>query len=194
MSEFETLSMSEDPLLNFRNSLRAKQPPTLLQNSKETKKLTDATHVKLSSTLTIPKSTSTRIRKAGSTSNDPISTPEDFVSLGAVYLAWKLKDALASEYLKQVRENGYTTASVGITERKTVADWLEGKQKDLPNAAPLLQGLIRSLILDRLFLISEQWTRQLHLVRRLPLLRYYPKHLHHQPNGNMSLTQTTSSK
>jgi parafibromin len=44
-----------------------------------------------------------------------------------LYLAWVLKDAAVAEYMKQARENALAHGFVGITERKKVVDWLEGR-------------------------------------------------------------------
>jgi parafibromin len=135
-----------DPLAVFRNSVRTKSPISLLKDGAETTKLAEATHLKFSPSQILPKIITTRIRKTGApaTSSDPNAKPEDFVTLGAVYLAWSLKDASASEYLKHVRECGYTSTGIIITERKAAVDWLEGKVKDLNNAAPLPQGFLPS--------------------------------------------------
>lgn len=68
---------------------------------------------------------------------DPVKHPQDFFSLGAVYLAWLLRDASGAEYMKQARENGLAVGFVSVTERKSVVDWLEERTSDLPNIVPL---------------------------------------------------------
>ncbi|KAH9915268.1 RNA polymerase II-associated protein [Epithele typhae] len=108
-------------------------PLLLLQCSASTSSFPEATHLALSSSITVPKTAPTRLRRPGSTSTDPQSNPNDFVSTGAVYLAWLLRDVSVAEYMKQVRENGLPTGFVSVTERKNVVDWLEDKTQNLPN-------------------------------------------------------------
>ncbi|THH08708.1 hypothetical protein EW145_g2536 [Phellinidium pouzarii] len=52
-----------------------------------------------------------------------------FFRLDAVLLAWLLRDASAAEYMKEARENGLLGAFVSNTERKGVAEWLDGKTR-----------------------------------------------------------------
>jgi hypothetical protein len=76
------------------------------------------------------------------------------LDIGAVYLAWVAKDASTTEYLKQVRESGLTgVTSVAIADRRNVVEWLEGKQKELLNVAPL-NGKYYSF-LNNIFLIES---------------------------------------
>ena len=70
------------------------------------------------------------------TSKDPLTHPSDFFTLEAVYLAWLCRDSNSSEYMKQVRENGLSVGFVSVTERKGVADWLEGRVADLERIVP----------------------------------------------------------
>ena len=84
----------------------------------------------------IPKSAETRYAKAGTTA----SSPQDFYTAEALYLAWSLRDAAVADYMKQTRENGLTTGYVSITERKTVVDWLEGRIPDHDRIRPAPQG------------------------------------------------------
>ena len=91
----------------------------------------EATHLAFSSSHVLPKSTPTRIRKPGATSTDPQDSPQDFISLGAVYLAWLLRDAPSAEYMKQVRENGLASGFISVTERKGLVDWLHNRTQTL---------------------------------------------------------------
>ena len=98
-----------------------------------------ATHLRLSPTLVLPKSTPTRLRRPASASanasagasaaapSDPLAEPDAFFSLAAVYLAWSLRDASSAEYMKHARESGLAVGFVGLTERKGVVEWLSGK-------------------------------------------------------------------
>ncbi|KAI0668316.1 RNA polymerase II-associated protein [Trametes maxima] len=129
------MSSGTDPLLALRIAIKSKKEVTYTNDAGPITSFSAATHVVLSPTISLPKSTPTRLRKPGSTSVDPQSQPEDFISLGAIYLAWLLRDASGAEYMKQVRENGYMAGFVSVTERKGVADWLEEKSQ-------LLTGLI----------------------------------------------------
>ena len=67
----------------------------------------------------------------GATSTDPQANPQDFFSLGAVYLAWLFRDAPGAEYMKHVRENGFAVGFVSVTERKGVVEWLMDKTQTL---------------------------------------------------------------
>jgi len=130
--------MVEDPLTILRHAIKAKSSIKLLKDGQEESSYLSATDLRLSSTVAISKSTPSRLRKPGVTdSDDPKAKPDDFISLGAVYLCWKLKNASAADYMKQLRENGIPIAFVPITDRKAVVEWLEGKKNELPNAAPL---------------------------------------------------------
>ncbi|TBU40044.1 CDC73-domain-containing protein [Dichomitus squalens] len=67
----------------------------------------------------------------GATSTDPEAKPEDFYSLGAVYLAWMLRDAPGADYMKRIRENGLAVGFVSVTDRKAIVDWLTDKSQTL---------------------------------------------------------------
>ena len=129
-----------DPLLALRNAIRSKFQITLLENDEKTTKFTATNKIQLSPSLILEKSTPTRLRRPGVSSTNPTTNADDFISLGAVYLAWMLKDTPGAEYMKQLRENGLTVF-VNITEKKAVVDWLEGKNKELPNVVPLTTGV-----------------------------------------------------
>ncbi|KAI0373122.1 RNA polymerase II-associated protein [Pilatotrama ljubarskyi] len=125
------MSSGTDALLALRQAIKSKTPITYTNDAGPTDSFSSATHLVLSPTSALPKSTPTRLRKPGATASDPQSNSQDFFSLGAVYLAWLLRDAPGAEYMKQVRENGYTVGFVSVTERKAVADWLEDKTQSL---------------------------------------------------------------
>ncbi|KZT34186.1 CDC73-domain-containing protein [Sistotremastrum suecicum HHB10207 ss-3] len=131
--------MSEDPLNALRNSIRSKRSITYLENGEPSKKFITASDLRLSPSLTFPKATTTRLRKPGTNSVDPAANPDDFISLGAVYLAWLYKDVSGAEYMKQMRENGAGSSFVSVTEKKSLVDWLEGKRSELDSLAPLQQ-------------------------------------------------------
>ncbi|KAI0810833.1 RNA polymerase II accessory factor [Irpex lacteus] len=125
-----------DALLALRNAIRSKTRITYTKGSEPTTSLATATDIVLSPTLTLPKSSPTRLRKPGTTSTDPSANPQDFYTLHAVYLAWCLRDAHGAEYLKQTRENGLPVGFISITDRKSIVDWLEGRVADLESIAP----------------------------------------------------------
>jgi parafibromin len=129
--------MSEDALTALRNAIKSKTTIKLLKDGQEEPNFLAATDIRLSQSVTLAKSTPSRLRKPGTDSDDPQAKPDDFIALGAVYLAWVLKSATAADYMKQLRENGVSLAFVPITDRKAVVEWLEGKRGELPNAAPL---------------------------------------------------------
>ena len=130
------MATQQDPLLALRTSIKAKETITYTDaSSKPTPSLTTAKHLVLSS-KPYPKSTPTRLRKPAVTSKDPLTHPSDFFTLEAVYLAWLCRDSDSSEYMKQVRENGRSVGFVSVTERKGVADWLEGRVADLERIVP----------------------------------------------------------
>lgn len=127
---------SPDALAALRNAVRSKAKITYTGDAGSTTSLASATHIILSPSLSLPKSSPTRLRKPGTTSADPTSQPQDFYTLHAVYLAWFLRDAHGAEYLKQTREHGLAVGFISITDRKSVVDWLEGKVNELDNIAP----------------------------------------------------------
>ncbi|CDO71930.1 hypothetical protein BN946_scf184940.g77 [Trametes cinnabarina] len=131
------MSSETDALIVLRQAIKKKNAITYTNDSGPVTAFSAATHIVLSPTTTLPKSTPTRLRKPGSNSTDPQANPNDFFPLGAVYLAWLLRDASSAEYMKQVRENGYTVGFVSVTERKAVADWLEDKTQSLPGLIPI---------------------------------------------------------
>ena len=127
-------STSPDALLSLRQAIKTKNPITYASDDSPCSSLLNATRIVFSPALSIPKSTSTRLRKPGITT---ASGAQDFYTLEAVYLAWLLRDAPGAEYMKQARENGLVVGFVSVTERKTVVDWLEGKITEYERIVPL---------------------------------------------------------
>ncbi|OBZ75960.1 Cell division control protein 73 [Grifola frondosa] len=132
------MSSSTDALLACRQAIKSKIPITYAKDSEPSSTLAAATHLVISPTLSLPKSTPTRLRRPGETSIDPSSNPQDFFPVEAVYLAWLLRDASGAEYMKQARENGLAVGFVSVTERKGVVDWLEGRTESLSGLVPLV--------------------------------------------------------
>ncbi|KAG1853489.1 RNA pol II accessory factor, Cdc73 family-domain-containing protein [Suillus subalutaceus] len=126
-------TMDSDPLLALRHAIKTKSPITYVANSEPTASLLAASHIVLSPTLSLPKSTTTRYSKPGTSA----SLPSDFFTLEAVYLAWLLRDAPAAEYMKQARDSGLAVGFVSVTERKSIVEWLEGKVNDLKRIVSL---------------------------------------------------------
>jgi len=114
------MSSQTDPLIALRQAIKSKTNITYSS---------DSTQLVIAG-IAFPKSSSTRYRKPGATS--------DFYSLDAVYLAWLLKDAPGAEYMKQARERGLGVGFVSVTERKHVVDWLEGASSDQDRVVPLI--------------------------------------------------------
>ncbi|KAI0046442.1 RNA polymerase II-associated protein [Auriscalpium vulgare] len=104
--------------------------------------LRDATDLRLSAALTLPKSTPTRLRKPGaaSTATDPTEQSDAFFTLGAVWLAWQLRDAGGADYMKQAREAGLAVGFVSVTERKGIVEWLEGRAPAPASLVPLAES------------------------------------------------------
>ncbi|KAJ6621878.1 RNA polymerase II-associated protein [Mycena sp. CBHHK59/15] len=124
-----------DALLALRQAIKAKDTITYSQNGEPCQNLLAATHLVLSPTCSLPKSSSTRYRKPGVLM---ASGPDDFFSVEAVYLAWLLQSAPGADYMKQARENGLAVGFVSVTERKNVVDWLEGRITEHERILPLV--------------------------------------------------------
>jgi len=123
---------SPDVLSILRQAIKSKFDITFSNSEQQCPSLSAATHLVLPSGP-ILKSAETRYAKAGTTA----SSPQDFYTAEALYLAWSLRDAAVADYMKQTRENGLTTGYVSITERKTVVDWLEGRIPDHDRIRPV---------------------------------------------------------
>ncbi|KAG5352489.1 hypothetical protein C0989_002123, partial [Termitomyces sp. Mn162] len=124
---------STDALLSLRQAIKAKEPITYADGNGSCSTLLHATHLVISC-VSLPKSSPTRYLKTGVTN---ATSPSDFFSLEAVYLAWLLRDAGGAEYMKQARENGLAVGFVSVTERKNVVDWLEGRSHENARIVPL---------------------------------------------------------
>jgi len=97
--------------------------------------------LRLSTVVTFPITTPTRLRKVGSSATDPASEPDGFFMLDAIYLAWSLRDTPGGEYMKQAREHGFPAGGfVGLTERKSIVDWLKRVVTVLDSIVPLSES------------------------------------------------------
>ncbi|KAL1758469.1 RNA polymerase II-associated protein [Schizophyllum commune] len=114
---------ASDPLLALREAIKSKSPITFSKDGAPVPSLASATHIHLSPSLTLPRSTPTRWKKTGN----------ETYTLDALYLVHQLQGASGGEYMKQARENGMTVGMVSITERKAVLDYLEGRIEDHPS-------------------------------------------------------------
>ncbi|KAI4518664.1 hypothetical protein K525DRAFT_259308, partial [Schizophyllum commune Loenen D] len=114
---------ASDPLLALREAIKSKSPITFSKDGASVPSLASATHIHLSPSLTLPRSTPTRWKKTGN----------ETYTLDALYLVHQLQGASGGEYMKQARENGMTVGMVSITERKAVLDYLEGRIDDHPS-------------------------------------------------------------
>lgn len=123
---------TEDPLLALRHAIQSNASISFSIDSDPSPSLLAATHIILSPTLSFPKQIQTRFKSAAN----------NVYSLEAVYLAWKLKDAAGTEYMRQARENGLTLGFVSVTERKGVVDWLEGRLQNSERIVPLAGKLL----------------------------------------------------
>lgn len=122
------MNSSTDPLAALRDAIKSKATVKYSNAAGPCDSLVQATHLVLSPSTSLPKSTPTRLRKPGvASSTNPQSNPTDFVGLDAVYLAWLLREKNGSDYLRLVRENGLVVGFVSVTERKALVDWLEGR-------------------------------------------------------------------
>jgi parafibromin len=128
-----------DPLETFRAAVSTKYDIKPVNASGvPASSLRSATHLRLSTAVTFPINTPTRLRKVGSSAPDPTSEPDGFFMLDAVYLAWSLRDTPGGEYMKQAREHGFPAGGfVGLTERKSIVDWLKRAVTVLDSIVPL---------------------------------------------------------
>lgn len=127
------MATSPDALLALKGAIQSKSTIKYLRNGAPSTSISSATHIELSSTVTLPKNTPTRWQKPGLpkataiSARDPQANPSEFYTLEAVYLAWLFREASGADYVRQAREHGLVVGSVSITERKAVVDWLEGR-------------------------------------------------------------------
>ena len=154
-----------DPLLALRDAIKSKTPITYLTDGQPAPTLLAATHLSLSTSISLPKSSPTRYTKPG-VSNP--SSAADVYTLEAVYLAWLLRDAPGAEYMRQAREGGLTVGFVSVTERKSIVEWLEGKVADLERIRPLANGKLssRALVYGLISHLCFEQSRRRRLVRR----------------------------
>ncbi|KAF7298863.1 CDC73-C domain-containing protein [Mycena indigotica] len=117
-----------DALLALRQAVKSKETITFAKDGQSCQTLLDATHLVLSSTCTLHKSTPTRYRRPAA---------QDFFTLEALYLAWQLQNASGADYMKQARDSGLAVGFVSVTERKNVVDWLEGRTTENERIVPL---------------------------------------------------------
>ncbi|KAH9961006.1 RNA polymerase II-associated protein [Russula dissimulans] len=131
-----------DPLDALRAAISAKYEIKPVNSSgAPVTSLRVATHLRLSAAVTLPKNAPTRLRRVGSSATDPASEPDGFFMLEAVYLAWSLRDASGGEYMKQAREHGLPAGGfVGLTERKSIVDWLRRVVTVLDSIVPLSES------------------------------------------------------
>jgi parafibromin len=134
------MASSTDPLVALRTTLKSQTPISFTKDGEPTPSLNGATHIVLGS-QSFPRNAPTRLRKpdaaAASSALDPAAEPGAFFGLDAVYLAWLGREASGAEYVKEARDNGLSVGFVSVTERKTVADWLEGRSDELKGLVPL---------------------------------------------------------
>jgi len=137
-----------DPLETFRAAVGAKYDVKPVNASgAPAGSLRSATHLRLSSAVTFPTNTPTRLRQVGSGATDPASEPDGFFMLEAIYLAWSLRDTPGGEYMKQAREHGFPAGGfVGLTERKSIVDWLKRSATVLDSIVPLLGMFLLHLL------------------------------------------------
>ncbi|KAF8874213.1 RNA polymerase II-associated protein [Gymnopilus junonius] len=121
-------SDTKDPLLALRQAIRFHSKITYANKAGPCSSLPEATEFIIDG-KPFPKSSRTRYRKAGSSS--------DFYTLDAVFVAWFLRHSNGAEYMKHAREHGLAVGFVSVTERKHVVEWLEGKASDDDQIAPL---------------------------------------------------------
>ncbi|EJD06202.1 RNA polymerase II-associated protein [Fomitiporia mediterranea MF3/22] len=126
-----------DPLNALRDAIRSKASIIYANDAGPVSSLSAATKLVLSPSLSFPKDTPTRLRKPDATATNPQSDPNAFFRLDAVYLTWLLRDASVAEYMQQARECKLLGAFVGITDRKGVAEWLDGKTSSYKGVVPL---------------------------------------------------------
>jgi parafibromin len=147
-----------DPLDALRAAISSKYDITPVTSTGSSGgALRSATHLRLSSSTTLPKSAPTRLRKAGSSATDPIAQPDGFFMLEAVYLAWSLRDTAGGEYMRQAREHGLPAGGfVSLTERKSIVDWLRRAIPALDSIVPLAGAFRVVLSLAYVCLIGRE--------------------------------------
>ncbi|EIW85820.1 RNA polymerase II-associated protein [Coniophora puteana RWD-64-598 SS2] len=129
-----------DCLQALQQAIKANTPISYTTSANEsTTSLLSASQILIGSTP-FPKDAPTRYTRptaAAGGAGDPVSSPSNFFSLSAVYLAWLMRDTPGAEYMKAARENGLTVGFVSVTERKAVVEWLEGKGSGIGRVVPI---------------------------------------------------------
>jgi len=145
-----------DALSALRDAIQTRFSISYVEASNEpTTTLSNASSLVLGPSLTLPKSSPTRLRKPGQTGTDWNVSSQEFYTLEAVFLAWHLRDAATGEYMRAVKEAGVPLAAmVAITEKSSVIEWLEGRLLDHPNILPL-QGEKSRLPGTELMIVSQ---------------------------------------
>ncbi|KAH8114241.1 RNA polymerase II-associated protein [Phellopilus nigrolimitatus] len=131
------MSTTPDPLNALRDAIRTKKGVTYANGAGPCASLAAATHIVLAPALTLPKATPTRLRKPDAAAPGAQAGAGDFFRLDAVLLAWLLRDASVGEYMRTAREAGLLGAFVSNTERRGVAEWLDGKTSQCKGIVPL---------------------------------------------------------
>ena len=164
--------ITTDPLDALRAAISSKYDITpVTSTGSSAGSLSSATHVRLSSSTTLPKSAATRLRKAGSSATDPIAQPDGFFMLEAVYLAWLLRDTPGGEYMRQAREHGLPAGGfVSLTERKSIVDWLRRAIPALDSIVPLSGACWCCCLCACLIVMRDLKSRRHRLAHRRPRL------------------------
>ncbi|KAG8898699.1 accessory factor associated with RNA polymerase II [Tulasnella sp. 403] len=126
-----------DALNALRETIQAQRPISYFADGKPTTSLQAATHIVLSPTTTLPKSTPTRWRR-DATATDPHAEPQRFFALDALVLTWSTRNENAATYMRQATTSGVNYVS--LTDRKAVVDWLEGKVDVSDKVAPVQES------------------------------------------------------
>lgn len=116
-----------DPLDALRSAIRANSPITYLDTAgANVPTLNSASSIYFGSS-SFPRDTPTRLQRANAA-----------VRLDAIIFAWIARDASAGDYVRQAREAGIGLGgAISNTERRAVAEWLEGKTDVLNGLVPL---------------------------------------------------------
>ncbi|KAL5490636.1 CDC73 [Sanghuangporus weigelae] len=139
------MSTQPDPLNTLRDATRGKQLVTYANDAGPCQSLADASSIVFhpspssNNTISFPKDTPTRILKPDRDASNitPQSDPNAFFRLDAVLLAWLLRNASVGEYMQRMRESKLLGAFVSNTDRKGLAEWLDGKTATYKGVVPL---------------------------------------------------------
>ncbi|EJU05870.1 CDC73-domain-containing protein [Dacryopinax primogenitus] len=137
--------MATDPLLLLRQSLQSSSPPLLLlsasaNNDELAPSLAISTHILLPP-LTLPKSTPTRLLRAGVPSSPPPSPeqePDKFYTLDSVYYVYLARADGPGDYFRKARDAALSSPAVSLVDRRAVLAWLTDATAPEPeNFVPL---------------------------------------------------------